>query len=569
MKKYYRILPLLPILSNAMMHSCNDELKCKAAEQISFDIIAEVGDFVGVSKTLTFYQLMFTDSKNFRCIYDNFQHKSDQAQIYSPQACENATILSRILKILRSRGMLPSHISIPIQLSTSVRNKFELFFEENRLLKKDVNYVTADVVLGKIIMFQKKSERLLSSGFLQTILKNVKFRTDSQEKEMVDYIEKIASGFEYISNKAFTEGSKENVDFKKQLKQKIEDKIYFIIPRLFLLDLERCVPYLNQMHVITIIDKKMARPCISFNPVSLGIYATTSNFFLNFSGFSNVYFLNSDITQAETNFFSGCIELTNLNLSQLENLELIENDFLNSCTGLTNLDLSFQAKIACIGDSFLGGCLSLRSIKWNPLSQITKLGSFFLSRCAQLKEIDLRPLRQITKIGGFFLNECSGITQLDLSPLKNVKEIELGFLMRCNGLTSLDLSPFSQVTNIGAFFMNECSALPNLDLSSLHQITDFYVSFLQNCRSLMTIDLSPFKRVTIIRNNFLNGCSQLTCLNLSEFTDVTEVDKGFLNECAALKIEGIDLGTIRENKEHPLIKAVFEWSESGEKKLEE
>ena len=249
-----------------------------------------------------------------------------------------------------------------------------------------------------------------------------------------------------------------------------------------------------------------------------------------------------DIELIDNNFLSRCTYLTSINLSPLSNVTEIGINFLESCIGLTSINLSPLSKVTKIGYGFLRNCANLTSIDLSPLSNVTVIHSSFLKDCTRLTSINLSPLSKVTEIGINFLESCIGLTSINLSPLSKVTKIGYGFLSRCTGLTSIILSPLSEVTEIDGFFLNNCTSLTSINLSPLSKVTKIGYGFLRQCHGLTSINLSPLSNVTEIGSEFLWYCYNLTSVDFPKLSKITKIGNEFLIFCVALT--SIDLSQL-------------------------
>lgn len=455
--QYHKIFLLLPFLSNAMIqetkHTDEQDVAISRAalpesQCMSFELFGDIGDFVGISRPQVFFPIMFTNFYNFLHIYNHFQHSLNQFRITSNKACEETIILSRFLKILHRRNLLPSRIFIPMQLPASIKNKFKIFLEETK------NYATLSFDKGRMILSSETFETekgiikriltktiadtnypdLLEFKYVQEILKNnVKFLNNLDEDKILEEIEDFVSGFEDVTKIKLSENSKENRKFVEQLTKRIQNKICFIVKNGDTANfIKLCGDAIARMDVLLIVEKEFLIKPMLLYPAALNVYTFTP------------------------------VTINDINLQNFQ--------FIN----WPNLQL----------DSLLEGCCNL-------------------------KKIDLSPLSQVTRIGFGFLSKCSGLVNLDLNPLSKVKNIGSEFLAGCSGLTSLDFSSMNQVTNIELCFLQNCSSLTNIDFSSMNQVMWIGENFLYGCNKLTHLNLSAFKNVIIVGRHFLHHCAGL------------------------------------------------------------
>ncbi len=218
-----------------------------------------------------------------------------------------------------------------------------------------------------------------------------------------------------------------------------------------------------------------------------------------------------------SSMFSGCYNLTSLNLSNFNTANVRDMDgMFFGCTSLTGLDLSnFNTENVIYMGFMFDSCISLTSLN---------LSSFNTSNVTNMYKM-------------FY--KCSSLTSLNLSSFNtsNVNDMQYMF-SKCSSLTSLNLSSFntSNVTNMSNMFY-KCSSLTSLNLSSFNtaNVRDMYSMFF-SCTSLTGLDLSNFNTENVISMGCMfYSCSSLTSLNLSSFntSNVRNMSEMF-DSCSSL-----------------------------------
>ncbi|MCT0017742.1 BspA family leucine-rich repeat surface protein, partial [Lactococcus lactis subsp. lactis] len=224
-----------------------------------------------------------------------------------------------------------------------------------------------------------------------------------------------------------------------------------------------------------------------------------------------------------SNLFSG---LTNL--TEIDNLKYLDT------SKATNMSTMFS------------GCKNLTSLDLSHFntSNVTNMSVMFAD-CSSLISLDLSSFdtSNVTDMG-FMFTSISRLTSLDLSHF-NTSNVTSMYAMfsGCSSLTSLDLSSFntSKVINMDYMFGNlwgpwgstygdkNLSNLTSLDLSSFDtsNVTTMMNMF-SGCSNLTSLDLSSFdtSKVTNMINMF-SGCSNLTSLDLSHF-DTSKIGTDFV-----------------------------------------
>lgn len=235
------------------------------------------------------------------------------------------------------------------------------------------------------------------------------------------------------------------------------------------------------------------------------MFAATWVEYYNVSNLTSIDFGSGFNTSRVTNMcemFTGCWQLTSLDLSSFNTSSVTDMSYMFRWSGLTNLNLS----------------------NFNT-SNVTNMSMMF-DVCRNLTSLD--------------------ISNFNTSNVTNMYEMFGG----CNSLTTLDVSNFntSRVTNMGGMFTG-CSGLTSLDVSNFNtsSVTDMFGLF-QGCSDLTSIDVSNFNtsNVTDMRRMF-EGCSSLTNLDLSNFNTSNVIDMSWMfNDCinlTNLNLYNFSLGT--------------------------
>ena len=174
------------------------------------------------------------------------------------------------------------------------------------------------------------------------------------------------------------------------------------------------------------------------------------------------------------------------------------------------------------------GCSELSNLNVSHFDtrQVTIMSAMFVG-CSKLKNLDLSSFdtRRVTVMNSLFVG-CSGLTSLDISNFDTRARTSMsGMFNGCSRLINLDLSHFDTrlVTNMSNMFAS-CRKLSSLDVSHFdtRQVTDMSYMF-ENCGSLKSLDLSSFI-INITNYFFLKDMfrynNDLKCLKLGSQTKV-------------------------------------------------
>ena len=126
-------------------------------------------------------------------------------------------------------------------------------------------------------------------------------------------------------------------------------------------------------------------------------------------------------------------------MSDLVNLEKIENSFLASCSSLKTVVLLDLDKATEIGDGCMEYCKELKSVTMTGLGpKLTTIKKCFLRDCPHLEDINISNVSNVSEIGKKFLANCQEISGDEgsggafIAQLVGVKSIGKGFMEGCD-----------------------------------------------------------------------------------------------------------------------------------------
>ena len=163
-----------------------------------------------------------------------------------------------------------------------------------------------------------------------------------------------------------------------------------------------------------------------------------------------------------SDMFSGCNELTSLDVSKFNTSRVTDMSFMFGGFKLTSLDVtSFDTSRVTNMYAMFSCCKSLTTLDLSGFdtSRVTTMGNMF-HYCESLTSLDLSSFdtSKVTDMYQMF-GKCSKLTTLNLSSFdtSNVKNISYMFY-GCGELTSLDLSGFdtSKVTEKSDLYCSSC-----------------------------------------------------------------------------------------------------------------
>ena len=258
---------------------------------------------------------------------------------------------------------------------------------------------------------------------------------------------------------------------------------------------------------------------------------------------------NFDTSSATTmkSMFSECSSLVYLNLSTFTTTNVREMDYMfQSCYALTSVELSTISISKATIRSMFSGCTNITSLDLSHFDFSNKNMEFFFVSCSYLKYIKFSEEKKlVTSIDRMFAG-CAALTSLDLSSFdfKQIKNMDYLFL-GCISLTSIDFSNVdaSKVTTMEYMFSG-CNSLKTINLTNFitSSVTSMAYMF-SDCTSLVSLDLSSINssNVYVINRAFFN-CIKLISINFKNIntSKVTNME-GMFYACNSL--ESIDLSS--------------------------
>ena len=259
---------------------------------------------------------------------------------------------------------------------------------------------------------------------------------------------------------------------------------------------------------------------------------STKNMFAELGGVTTITgleYLNTENVTNMSYMFSGCSNLTNLDLSNLDTGNVTDmSSMFSNCSALTSLDLS----------------------NFNT-EKVTNMTYMFFA-CYYLESLNLSSFDtgEVTDLSTMF-HSCNRLTGLDLSGFDTGKVTTMETMFYdCNALTNLNLSNFDtgNVTDMSSMFYG-CEVLRSLDLSNFDtgKVTTMFSMF-KNCSQLESLNLSGWSNTNVTRmDEMFYGCSALTDLNLTNFRTVNVTDMSqmfqYCSALTSLDLTGFELPT--------------------------
>lgn len=248
-------------------------------------------------------------------------------------------------------------------------------------------------------------------------------------------------------------------------------------------------------------------------------------------------YLGEEVTSICSNAFSGCTQLTGLDISHCKKLTSIHASAFSNCTSLEVLKL--PASLEFIDNSAFLSCSGIAELDIAHCENLKSIKSTSFENCSNLKTVQLPKSIETIENRAFY--GCYQIEQVDLSPYSKLTKIEDSVFSGCSALRSITFP--DNLERIGNSAFNNCYALTAVQFpKNLEQIGD---SAFSNCYALTAVQLpNNLKR---IGNYSFSGCSALTAVQLPN--NLLEIGRSAFYNCSA--ITGITFGqklrTIQDN----------------------
>ena len=291
------------------------------------------------------------------------------------------------------------------------------------------------------------------------------------------------------------------------------------------------------------------------------------------------------ITGIGESAFSGCTDLTSIDLSACTSLTKIGWNAFSGCSNLTGT-IVFPASLKTI-ESYTGffydsvgafqSCTKLQGADFSACTSLTSIGYSAFSGCTNLTEVKLPT--SLTEIRWSAFKNCpietlhigcdikgtiiNNLTH-EASVVEHLKNIKLGEGVRiiydyafsgCKGFTVVKLP--ASLTKIGLRAFSGCTGLTSIDLSGCTSLTEIGLEAFSSCTGLTSIDLSgctslikieydTFKgytaltevklpaNLTEIGESAFSGCTGLTSIDLSGCTSLTKIGRNAFKGCMGL-----------------------------------
>lgn len=261
------------------------------------------------------------------------------------------------------------------------------------------------------------------------------------------------------------------------------------------------------------------------------------------TGLTGIVFSDTSLTELQTNCFSGCTSLTELNLADLAQLQTVGAGAFEGCTSLETVQL--PACVTTLGDGAFRSCTGLKSI---AAAGVQEIGAEAFYNCYLLSEVNC--LQKTVSLGDRSFYACQGLTKVTLP--ETLAQIGESCFANCTAVTDVALNgtltaisrycfggcrelrrisfggqqkETLRVIGVGAF--TSCVSLENLDLDTLTNLTYLGAQAFANCANLVRIRFP--EQLQALPDGCFSGCTNLSVVRLYA-TSVMELGEAVFGE---------------------------------------
>ena len=238
---------------------------------------------------------------------------------------------------------------------------------------------------------------------------------------------------------------------------------------------------------------------------------------------------NSQLTDIDSNAFSGCSNLTSITIP--DSVMSIGRYAFKGCSSMNSITIPFVgATKNGTANRHFGYIFGAYSDDYNeddvPESLKTVIitggatvaGSAFHG-CSNLTNITLPD--SVTSIGNYAFQGCSSLTSITIPD--SVTSIDRAAFWQCKSLKSIEIP--DSVTSIGDYAFYSCDSLTSVEIGD--SVTSIGNYAFQWCSSLTNVVIGD--SVTSIGDYTFSGCSSLTSITIPG--SVTSIGYGAVSSC--------------------------------------
>ena len=208
--------------------------------------------------------------------------------------------------------------------------------------------------------------------------------------------------------------------------------------------------------------------------------------------------IDDDVTNIGDYAFSGCQNLTQVNIGRRSKLTYIGERAFQSC-GFSSITLPDDLPLTTIREAAFFNCQKLEKIDLTGCYRLTTISKWAFGYCMKMGTVELP--YNLTDIGEAAFEFCYDLATIRIP--SGVTRIEKNTFYYCTDLTSV--STTNNITSIGVGAFEGCRNLKNFVFPT--QITEISDSTFLGCSELTSITIPS--KVKSIGQDAFHGCSKL------------------------------------------------------------
>ena len=208
--------------------------------------------------------------------------------------------------------------------------------------------------------------------------------------------------------------------------------------------------------------------------------------------------IDDDVTNIGDYAFSGCQNLTQVNIGRRSKLTYIGERAFQSC-GFSSITLPDDLPLTTIREAAFFNCQKLEKIDLTGCYKLTTISKWAFGYCMKMGTVELP--YNLTDIGEAAFEFCYDLATIRIP--SGVTRIEKNTFYYCTDLTSV--STTNNVTSIGVGAFEGCRNLKNFVFPT--QITEISDSTFLGCSELTSVTIPS--KVKSIGQDAFRGCSKL------------------------------------------------------------
>lgn len=245
--------------------------------------------------------------------------------------------------------------------------------------------------------------------------------------------------------------------------------------------------------------------------------------------------------------FYNSTSLTSVNLSNCENLTLINNFAFMNCP-IKSVDFSNCKNLATIASHAFANCSAIDSLDLSNCTKLATIADNSFMRCSSIAFVDFSNCLNLSLIDGYAFWECSSIKSINFNNCSKLATIKQFAFCDCSLITSVNLSSSKILSSIGHEAFGGCLLIKDIQVNS----STYHTLKLGNGKVVVENDqtwtndsevvgclacgdiLFPDNITQIAMYNF-QGCSSLTSIKFSKDSKLTTIDSGAFSSCVSLR----------------------------------